>query len=82
VTKFRQGSWVALLLIALLMLLTWRIRVHYDAVHRELALHPPDAIAPRDLITPARWPTRLRAAAIRARRCGPRRRRAPTRSAT
>jgi hypothetical protein len=53
VTKFSQGSWVALLLIALLVLLTWRIRVHYDAVHRELALHPPDAGSPRHPTMPA-----------------------------
>jgi hypothetical protein len=45
---------VALVLIALLVLLSWRIRVHYDAIHRELALHPPDETSPRDPITPAR----------------------------
>jgi hypothetical protein len=53
VTKFSQESWVALLLIALLVLLTWRIRVHYDAVHRELALHPLDAGSPRHPVMPA-----------------------------
>jgi hypothetical protein len=41
-------------LIALLVLFTWRIRVHYDVVHRELALHPPAPGAPRSLIAPAR----------------------------
>jgi len=54
VTKFGQGSWVALLLIALLVLLAWRIRIHYDAVHRELALHPPGSGPPRRPVMPAR----------------------------
>jgi hypothetical protein len=54
VTKFGQGSWVALVLIMLLVLLAWRIRVHYDAVHRELALHPPGSPPPRRPIAPAR----------------------------
>jgi amino acid transporter len=40
VTKFAEGAWVALLLIALLVLLTWRIRVHYLRVHAALALRP------------------------------------------
>ena len=52
VTKFSQGSWVALLLISLLVLLSWRIRVHYDVVHQELALHPPDGTLPRNPLTP------------------------------
>jgi amino acid transporter len=52
VTKFSQGSWVALLLISLLVLLSWRIRVHYDVVHQELALDPPDATLPRNPLTP------------------------------
>jgi hypothetical protein len=56
VTKFGQGSWVALVLMALLVLLAWRIRVHYDAVHRELALHVPDSGSPRHPVMPARPP--------------------------
>jgi hypothetical protein len=40
VTKFAEGAWVALLLIALLVLLAWRIRVHYLRVQAALALRP------------------------------------------
>ncbi len=53
VTKFSHGSWVALVLIALIALLTWRIRVHYDAVHGELALRLPGPGSPHRAITPA-----------------------------
>jgi amino acid transporter len=54
VTKFSRGAWVALLLIALLVLVTWHIRRHYDSVHRALALHPLEPSAPRQPIVPAR----------------------------
>jgi hypothetical protein len=54
VTKFSHGAWIALLLIALLVLLAWRIRRHYDSVHRALTLHPLDPCAPHDPIVPAR----------------------------
>jgi hypothetical protein len=54
VTKFSHGAWVALLLIALLALFAWRIRRHYDSVHRALALYPPDESAPDHPIVPAR----------------------------
>ena len=40
VTKFTEGAWVALLLIALLVLTTSRIRRHYTCVRKALALHP------------------------------------------
>ncbi|HUZ82688.1 MAG TPA: APC family permease [Gaiellaceae bacterium] len=40
VTKFTQGAWVALLLIALLVLATSRIRRHYTCVREALELHP------------------------------------------
>jgi amino acid transporter len=53
VTKFSQGAWVALLLIALLVLVTWHIRRHYDSVHHALALHPLGPDAPRHPIVPA-----------------------------
>jgi amino acid transporter len=53
VTKFSQGAWVALLLIALLVFVTWQIRRHYDSVERALALHPLDLAAPRHPIVPA-----------------------------
>jgi amino acid transporter len=52
-TKFSQGAWVALLLIALLVLITRHIRRHYDSVHHALALHPLDLAAPRHPIVPA-----------------------------
>src|SRR5215218_4795864 len=52
-TKFSQGAWVALLLVALLVLITWQIRRHYDTVHCALALHPLDLAAPRHPIVPA-----------------------------
>jgi amino acid transporter len=51
VTKFSQGAWVALLLIALLATLAWRIRRNYDAVHRALALHPlTPGSSPREIL--------------------------------
>jgi amino acid transporter len=55
VTKFSQGAWVALLSIALLVLLAWRIRRHYDSVRDALALHRLDqSAAPRHRIVPER----------------------------
>jgi amino acid transporter len=54
VTKFSQGAWVALLLIALLVLVAWRIRCHYDSVRRALALYPLDSSGTRDPMLPAR----------------------------
>ena len=54
VTKFKQGAWVALLLIALLVLVTWHIRRHYDSVHEALALHPFDFAARHHPIARAR----------------------------
>jgi hypothetical protein len=58
-TKFSQGAWVALLLIALVVLVTWHIRRHYDTVHHALALHPLDLAAPPHPIVPA--PVRVEA---------------------
>ncbi|MHB8643145.1 MAG: APC family permease [Gaiellaceae bacterium] len=52
VTKFSQGAWVALLLIALLVLTTWRIRNHYGNVRQALALHPDQLTSPRQPIVP------------------------------
>jgi amino acid transporter len=43
VTKFTEGAWVALLLIALLVLTTSRTRRHYTRVREALALHPDQA---------------------------------------
>jgi amino acid transporter len=53
VTKFSHGAWVALLLIAMLVLVTWRIRHHYDSVRQAVALYPLEAPAPDDPIMPA-----------------------------
>ena len=53
VTKFSQGAWAALLLIALLVLVAWRIRCHYDSVRRAVALYPPTSAATDDPIVPA-----------------------------
>ena len=49
-TKFSQGAGVALLLIALLVLITWHIRRHYDSIRHALELHPLDLAAPRRAI--------------------------------
>jgi amino acid transporter len=54
VTKFSRGAWVALLLIALLALFAWRIRRHYDSVHRAVALYSLDERAPDHPIVPMR----------------------------
>jgi amino acid transporter len=53
VTKFSHGAWVALLLIAVLVLVAWRIRCHYESVRRAVALYPLEAAAPHDPIVPA-----------------------------
>jgi hypothetical protein len=52
VTKFSEGAWVALLVIALLATVAWRIRRNYDAVRRALALHPVDLGTPLRAIVP------------------------------
>ncbi|MCA1837099.1 MAG: hypothetical protein LC721_12555 [Actinobacteria bacterium] len=57
VTKFSQGAWVALLLIALLAFLAWRIRRHYDGVHHAVALYPLELSGRHDRIVPARLRT-------------------------
>jgi amino acid transporter len=54
VTKFSHGAWVALLLIALLVLVAWRIRCHYESVRRAVALYPLEPSAPHHPIVPAR----------------------------
>jgi amino acid transporter len=54
VTKFSHGAWVALLLIALLVLFVWRIRCHYDSVRRALALYPLEPSARDHPIVPTR----------------------------
>jgi amino acid transporter len=54
VTKFSHGAWVALLLIAVLVLLAWRIRCHYERVRQAVALYPLEGPVPHDPIVPAR----------------------------
>jgi hypothetical protein len=54
ITKFSHGAWVALLLIALLVFLAWRIRRHYDNVRRALALYPLDPSVAHHPTVPAR----------------------------
>jgi hypothetical protein len=54
VTKFSHGAWVALLSIALLALLTCRIRRHYSSVRQALALYPLDPSRTVDRIVPGR----------------------------
>nr|WP_107422199.1 APC family permease [Streptomyces lushanensis] len=39
ITKFTEGAWLALLTVALFLLVTTRIRHHYDMVRREVRLH-------------------------------------------
>jgi amino acid transporter len=52
VTKFSQGAWVALLLMAVLVFTAWRIRRHYAIVHEALALHPEEPASPLHPIVP------------------------------
>jgi amino acid transporter len=52
VTKFLEGAWVALLALCLFMVVTLRIRRHYDAVNRALALHPHAIEVPNQTIAP------------------------------
>jgi amino acid transporter len=54
VTKFSQGAWVALLLMALLVVTTSRIRRHYGNVRQALTLHPDQPISPAHPIVPRR----------------------------
>jgi hypothetical protein len=51
-TKFLEGAWVALLALCLFMVVTLRIRRHYDAVNRALALHPHAIEVPKQTIAP------------------------------
>jgi amino acid transporter len=68
VTKFSEGAWAALLLMALLVLVAWRMRCHYDRVRSAVALHPLETVALGDPITPAAaWsPSRDTARAVEA----------------
>nr|WP_245347108.1 APC family permease [Arthrobacter stackebrandtii] len=44
VTKFEQGAWIALLAMAVLFVIMWSIRAHYDNVARELAVDTDSAV--------------------------------------
>ncbi|HWX46273.1 MAG TPA: APC family permease, partial [Solirubrobacteraceae bacterium] len=51
-TKFLEGAWLVVVLIPLLVALFLRIRTHYLAVGRAVALHPVQARARARIITP------------------------------
>jgi len=57
ITKFTEGAWVALLVVALCILVASRIRHHYTVVGKEIALQaPPEEIPPRQLTATAPHP--------------------------
>ncbi|GAA2264620.1 APC family permease [Kitasatospora cystarginea] len=54
VTKFTEGAWFAVLVVGLFILVTTRIRHHYDVVGKALELHPHAVEVPSRTITPPR----------------------------
>ncbi|WSB38916.1 APC family permease [Streptomyces scopuliridis] len=52
ITKFTEGAWLAILTVALFLLVTTRIRRHYDKVREALRLHPQTIEIPSRTITP------------------------------
>ncbi|MFI5756260.1 APC family permease [Streptomyces sp. NPDC051569] len=52
VTKFTAGAWLAILTVALFLLVTTRIRSHYDKVREALRLHPQMIEIPSRTIAP------------------------------
>ncbi|MFC9647365.1 MULTISPECIES: APC family permease [unclassified Streptomyces] len=52
ITKFTEGAWLAILTVALFLLVTTRIRRHYDQVGEALRLHPQTIEVPSRTITP------------------------------
>ncbi|MFI9366957.1 hypothetical protein ACIG5E_38895 [Kitasatospora sp. NPDC053057] len=52
VTKFTEGAWFAVLTVGLFILVTTRIRLHYDTVGAAIALHPHAVEVPSRTITP------------------------------
>lgn len=52
ITKFTEGAWLALVTVALFLLVTTRIRRHYDRVGEALRLHPQTIEVPSRTITP------------------------------
>ncbi|MER8069806.1 APC family permease [Streptomyces sp. NPDC094034] len=56
ITKFTEGAWLAILTVALFLLVTTRIRRHYDKVGQALRLHPQTIEIPSGTITPQPCP--------------------------
>ncbi|MFJ6773673.1 APC family permease [Kitasatospora sp. NPDC091257] len=52
ITKFTEGAWFAVLTVGLFILVTTRIRHHYDTVRAAVALHPHAVEVPSRTITP------------------------------
>ncbi|MGW7583522.1 APC family permease [Kitasatospora sp. NPDC054768] len=52
ITKFTEGAWFAVLTVGLFILVTTRIRHHYDTVRAAVALHPHTVEVPSRTITP------------------------------
>nr|WTA00799.1 hypothetical protein OH820_33200 [Streptomyces sp. NBC_00857] len=52
ITKFTEGAWLAILAVAGFLLVTTRIRRHYDMVRRALRLHPQTIEIPSRTISP------------------------------
>ncbi|WP_241844476.1 APC family permease [Kitasatospora sp. CB01950] len=52
VTKFTEGAWFAVLTVGLFILVTTRIRHHYDTVRAAVALHPHAVEVPSRTVTP------------------------------
>ncbi|MFE9884475.1 APC family permease [Streptomyces scopuliridis] len=52
ITKFTEGAWLAILTVALFLLVTTRIRRHYDKVREALRLHPQTIEIPSRTIGP------------------------------
>ncbi|MFB6977093.1 APC family permease [Streptomyces scopuliridis] len=56
ITKFTEGAWLAILTVALFLLVTTRIRRHYEKVAEALRLHPQTIEVPGRMITPLPCP--------------------------
>ncbi|MFE4534488.1 APC family permease [Streptomyces scopuliridis] len=56
ITKFTEGAWLAILTVALFLLVTTRIRRHYEKVAEALRLHPQTVEVPGRMITPLPCP--------------------------
>ncbi|MDX3854315.1 APC family permease [Streptomyces sp. AK02-01A] len=52
ITKFTQGAWLAILTVGVFLLVTTRIRRHYDAVREALRLHPQSIEIPGRTMSP------------------------------